>query len=126
MSASPSPKSLAEEAFDQAWQYCWAANALPAPGVPEREYKFHDTRRWRFDFAWPEIKLAVEVEGQGRHQTFVGFRRDCDKYNAALALGWRVLRFPAADFKPSKSRQEWPRGAADWAEATLEVMCNAR
>jgi hypothetical protein len=101
---------------------------LPPPeGIlaPAREYKFHPDRRWRFDFAWPDLKLAVEIEGQGRHQTFIGFRRDCDKYNAALALGWRVLRFPAADFKPSKSRQEWPRGAADWAELTLEVMCGA-
>ena len=122
MSASPSPKSLAEEAFDRAWAAEPAAAMLP---FPEREYKFHDSRRWRFDFAWPEIKLAVEIEGQGRHQTFVGFRRDCDKYDVAVALGWRVLRFPAADFKPSKSRQEWPRGAADWAERTLEVMCGA-
>lgn len=111
-------KSLAEEAFAAAWS--------PDIQAPEREYKFHPERRWKFDFAWPDVKLAVEVEGQGRHQTFIGFRRDCDKYNAALALGWRVLRFPAADFKPSKSRKEWPFGAADWAELALEVMCNAK
>ena len=61
--------------------------------TPEREYVFHPTRKWRFDFAWPDIKLAVEVEGRGRHQSFGGFEADCEKYNAAAILGWRVLRY---------------------------------
>ena len=67
---------------------------------PETEYRFHDTRKWRFDFAWPPIKLAVEVEGavwtQGRHTRGQGFINDCEKYNAATELGWRVLRYPAS------------------------------
>ena len=60
------------------------------------ELKFHPTRRWRFDFAWPNQKLAVEVEGGifigGRHTRGVGFQKDCIKYAEALKLGWRVLR----------------------------------
>jgi very-short-patch-repair endonuclease len=68
---------------------------LPAP---EREHRFHPTRRWRFDFAWPEHMLAAEVEGlnprgKSRHTTVTGYRADCEKYNAAALLGWRVLRF---------------------------------
>lgn len=67
---------------------------------PEREYKFHPTRRWRFDFAWPEKKLAVEIEGGtwqiGRHQRAGGFSADCEKYNQAALLGWRTLRFTTA------------------------------
>ena len=39
--------------------------------VPIFEHKFHDTRRWRFDLAFMDAKLAVEVEGgiwnYGRH-----------------------------------------------------------
>ena len=31
---------------------------------PEREIRFHDTRKWRLDLGYSEIKLAVEVEGQ--------------------------------------------------------------
>ena len=86
-----------------------------------REQRFHDTRRWRFDF---EMRngVAVEVEGRGRHQTFIGFRNDCEKYNEAARLGWLVLRFPAADYKPSKSRKVWPRGAADWAAFVRQVV----
>ena len=91
------------------------ALALAVSPLPhyEREWRFHPSRRWRLDFAWPAEKLAVEIEGRGRHQTFVGFRNDCEKYAHALLLGWRVLRFPAADVKPCKSRKVWPRGAED-------------
>jgi len=64
---------------------------------PEREYAFYKPRRWRFDFAWPELELAVEVEGgkwtRGRHTRPEGFERDCEKYNTAALAGWKVLRF---------------------------------
>ena len=81
---------------------------------PVTELKFHPTRRWRFDFAWPDLMLAVEAESgaemHGRrtkagrvmksgHLTVKGFRSDCDKYNAAAMLGWRVLRFTGAMIK---------------------------
>jgi len=62
----------------------------------EREYKFHPTRKWRFDFAWPLEKFAVEIEGGvwsgGRHTRGKGFIEDCIKYNEAVMLGWRVIR----------------------------------
>ena len=60
---------------------------------PVREYRFHPTRRWRFDFAWPPQKVALEVSG-GRY-AFAGGRHASDddhgKLNAAAAMGWRVL-----------------------------------
>ncbi|MDA8355538.1 MAG: hypothetical protein M0Z95_04400 [Actinomycetota bacterium] len=63
---------------------------------PEREYRFHPTRRWRFDLAWPDPRLAVEVEGGtwsgGRHTTGAGFEADAEKYAEAVLAGWRVLR----------------------------------
>ena len=68
---------------------------------PEQEYPFakHLGRRWRFDFAWPDRWLAVEVDGGawvpggGRHTRGAGFAADHDKFNRAALLGWRVLRF---------------------------------
>jgi hypothetical protein len=63
---------------------------------PEVEHRFHSTRLWRFDFAWPRWKLALEVEGgifiRGAHGSVGGILRDMEKYNAAAILGWRVLR----------------------------------
>lgn len=71
-----------------------AGVAIPQP---EPEYRFHPTRLWRIDFAWPDLKLAVEIEGgiwtQGRHTRGSGVRGDMDKYNALAAMGWRLLRF---------------------------------
>lgn len=64
---------------------------------PERQYRFHPVRKWQFDFAWPDEKLAVEIEGgtwsHGRHTRPRGYAADCEKYNAAARLGWVLLRF---------------------------------
>lgn len=80
--------------------------ALRAAGVPEpvAEHRFAPPRRWAFDFAWPDQKLAVEIEGifyhagqgKSRHQGGKGYEADCAKYNAAVLAGWRVLRYTPA------------------------------
>lgn len=61
-----------------------------------KEYKFHPTRKWRFDYAFPEHKIAIEVEGgvwtSGRHTRPQGFLGDMEKYNTATLMGWRVFR----------------------------------
>ena len=70
---------------------------LVAAGIapPVLEYRFAPPRRWRFDLAWPSRWLAVELDGgtfvTGRHTRGVGYRRDCEKRNEAVLLGWRVL-----------------------------------
>jgi hypothetical protein len=61
--------------------------------TPEREYQFHLLRLWRFDFAWPEKKIAVEVEGRGRHQSVSGFEADAVKYNAGECFVTRRIWF---------------------------------
>ena len=63
----------------------------------EPEYKFFKTRKWRFDYANFDLKVAVEVEGgaytNGRHTRGEGFINDMEKYNMAIELGWVVLRY---------------------------------
>lgn len=82
-------QTLSGKAFRAA---CRAA-LIPEP-VPE--CRFHPTRRWRFDYAWPEQKVALEVEGgvwtRGRHTRGAGFLADLSKYNSAVLLGWKVIR----------------------------------
>ena len=93
-----------------AWQL-WAVN------IPfEREVQFAAPRRWRADFIvrkcplgydhckaeGPEdIRLLIEIDGGGwsggRHVSGFGFQADMEKHNAAVLLGYRVLRFSPAD-----------------------------
>jgi very-short-patch-repair endonuclease len=66
---------------------------------------------WSFDFAWPEQRIAVEVEGVsvhkadgmfvigGRHGSIAGFKEDCEKYAWAAVMGWRVMRFEQGQVK---------------------------
>ena len=69
-------------------------SGIPAP---VREYRFHPTRKWRADYAWPKYMLILEVEGgiwkRGRHNRAVGFKKDMEKYNAASRMGYTLLRY---------------------------------
>tara|TARA_R110000824_G_scaffold300762_1_gene488771 strand:+ start:1021 stop:1410 length:390 start_codon:yes stop_codon:yes gene_type:complete len=61
-----------------------------------REFKFHPTRKWRFDLAWVDHRLAVECDG-GQRSSYGGGRHntpgDYEKINEANLLGWTVLRY---------------------------------
>lgn len=92
MTRAPGKLSRGEEEF------ALLIRALKFPEA-KREYLFSQVgRKWRFDFAWPELMLAVEIDGVvggagGRHQRREGFATDLDKHNEAQADGWRVFRF---------------------------------
>jgi len=72
----------------------WQRNELPEL---QTEYHFHPHRLWRFDYALPDHKIAIEIDGgtrqQGRHNRAEGYAKDAEKINAATGLGWRVFRF---------------------------------
>jgi hypothetical protein len=76
---------------------------------PEPEFRFSEDRFWAFDYAWPDRKLAVEIEGgisdhrRGRHIRAQGFQYDLDKYNTAVLLGWRLLRFSTRDIQEGRA-----------------------
>lgn len=92
---------------------------------PQREYRFAaivsggtgkglrrrlaaaELKDWRFDFAWPSKRLAVEVEGGtyvgGRHSRGAGMAADMEKYNAAALMGWTVLRFDSKAVKSARA-----------------------
>ena len=78
-------------------QFLWLWRNLGDGSEPEREWRFHPVRRWRFDFAFPDARVAIECEGgtwsRSRHVRGKGYAQDCLKYSAAAAMGWAVLRF---------------------------------
>ena len=83
-------KSEQERTFETLWKQLGGVELTS-------EYRFHSIRKWRFDFAIPDKKIALEIEGgiwtEGRHNRPVGYTNDCEKYNVATMLGWRVFRF---------------------------------
>ncbi len=86
---------------------------LPAP-VPE--WRFHPTRLWRLDWAWPDYLIGVEQDGglwvSGRHSRGAGRLGDYEKDREAMVLGWRIGRF---------SPQEVKKGvAAEWVKRMIE------
>ncbi len=71
------------------------------------EYRFHESRKWRVDFAFERARLAVEVEGggwvNGRHNRGAGMEKDMEKYNALTLAGWRLLRFGGRAIKSGEA-----------------------
>ena len=68
---------------------------LPAP---QAEYRFHPERKWRIDWAWPDQKVGLEVDGGiwipggGRHTRGAGWLRDTEKLNTLAVMGYRMVR----------------------------------
>lgn len=102
----PNPKQIDEcklSALEINWLRLW--RTLGNGCEPESQVQFHPTRKWRFDFAFPSARLAIELQGglfkggkgggtgKGGHNNVRGFIRDCDKFNAAQELGWTVLKY---------------------------------
>jgi len=77
----------------------FAEQGIPRPNY---EWRFLDSRKWRFDLAWilfvenkDPIRVAVEVQGGiwhgGRHTRGAAMLEEWEKLNTAAAMGWRIL-----------------------------------
>lgn len=78
-------------------EYRFAAEAVGGTGKGVRgRLERSGLSDYRFDFAWPEQKIAVEVDGgtwrKGAHSSGAGIARDRMKDESALRLGWTVYR----------------------------------
>ena len=111
--------------LEQSFALQCKADKLPEPRWGKDELLFHPTRKWRFDFAWEEYKVAVEAEGgtfthmqkrtdketgkkvtqKSRHLTPTGYHEDCVKYAEAAILGWTVIRADAKMIKNGMALQ---------------------
>ena len=98
---------MTKSTLERAFLYYWRVLAEDLP-APVSEHRFAPPRRWRFDFAWPDRKVALELEGGtysgGRHVRPDGYAADAEKYNAAVLHGWRVLRYTGAMLDADQAR----------------------
>jgi hypothetical protein len=78
-------------------------------GTVVREFRFHANRKWRFDWALPEVKVGIEIQGgawtNGRHVRGKGFLGDMEKFNAATADGWKVFCFSPQQIRNGEAMQ---------------------
>lgn len=86
-------KSDLEEKFLILWK-----NYYPNAPLPVREFRFHPPRLFRFDFAFIDNKIAIEIEGglymaKSGHTNIKGYISNCDKNNLWVSDGWKVFRF---------------------------------
>ena len=64
-------------------------------------------RRWKFDYAWPALKVAVEVDGFGfGHQAQQDIAKQNEKRNAAVTQGWKVLVFDSRNLGSKEKVQD--------------------
>jgi very-short-patch-repair endonuclease len=112
-SASPTPakdseKDKLKDEFEMLWRH------IDGPAL-DQEYTFHPGRKWRFDYAHPDAKVAIELEGgvwsNGRHVRGQGFIDDAEKYNSAALHGWTVFRLATG-----MVTMEWVEAIADYIE----------
>ncbi len=79
----------------------FAALASAGLSEPLREHMFHATRKWRFDYAWPQYLIALEVDGgiwvNGGHNRGAQMLKTWEKENEAVCMGWRILRCQPKD-----------------------------
>lgn len=77
--------------------------ALKGQGIPLplSEVGFKEIgiqRKFRFDYYWPEFRLALEIEGgiftRQAHGSIRGILRDKEKYSLAASAGVRVIAVP--------------------------------
>ena len=60
------------------------------------------------DFAFPEIKLAIEIDGEYWHSLPNAQKRDrCKNYLLGVKKGWELIRIPASDFTNNSDHYIW-------------------
>ncbi|HEY6647870.1 MAG TPA: type IV toxin-antitoxin system AbiEi family antitoxin domain-containing protein [Mycobacterium sp.] len=52
---------------------------------------------YKIDFAFPELKIALEADGWAFHSDGEAFQHDRERQNYLILLGWQVLRFTWLD-----------------------------
>lgn len=84
------------------------ARLLRGFGLPAAAFQYEVWVDGRFvariDFAYPEIRLAIEVDGYEAHASPAAFQADRDRQNELTRLGWTILRFTWVDVV---RRPEW-------------------
>jgi very-short-patch-repair endonuclease len=81
--------------------------------LPEMEFQHQvriGRRTFRIDAAYPELKLAIEIDGYEMRSSPEAFAADIERQNALVLEGWTILRFP------------WSRVVGDAAGVAADIL----
>jgi very-short-patch-repair endonuclease len=82
-----------ESEFEHLVEQLLVLEGLPRP---DRQHLVNDVTGGlvaRIDLAYPQARLAIELDGEAHHSDGVAFERDRVRQNELVLLGWTVLRF---------------------------------
>lgn len=82
---------------------------------PKREHKHIPDRDFRLDFAWPDRKIGLEVQGMV-HRIKGRFKGDIEKRALGLLAGWRVLEVSGSEIRSGQ--------AITWLLEILDAECD--
>lgn len=106
----PLADALAESPMESEARLMIVDGGLPAP-VLQHEVIDAEGQLWRLDFAWPDLKVAVEYDGFDWHSDPVAFRRDRRKRAALRDIHWAVTSIVFDDVR--RRPYETVRGIRD-------------
>ena len=73
--------------------------------LPVRQFPvLVDGRKFRLDFAYPDLMVAIESDGFAVHGDRSSFEHDRERQNRLVLQGWRILRFT---WRQICGRPEW-------------------
>lgn len=78
-----------ESRLERAFRDLLVAHGVPLP-VEQHEIVLPDGRVVRVDFAYPDIRYAMELDSKRHHLHDAGFENDKEKRNELGSLGWLV------------------------------------
>lgn len=77
--------------------------------IPQSQVHFDFEYNGRFDFAWIDSMVALEIQGgtfvRGAHVRGLGYSDDCKKINLATLKGWRVFQATTDMLRPDKETE---------------------
>lgn len=97
---------------------------------PARNFRFHPVRKWEIDFAWPELRMGIEIQGGvwsgGKHGRGSGIVKDMEKHNALLDLRWRVWMYTPGEVTRGEALQHIAPLVRSASSALLKRSNDAR
>lgn len=95
--------ALTDSPLEVEFFLAWHEEALDVLFPLTMQYPVKDGR-YRLDFAFPPLKVGIELDGYTYHSDRESFTRDRQRQREIEAQGWRIMRFSGAEIRADVTR----------------------